>query len=132
MTMQPVLGGRGDAGAVTAAEIASQPKLWPKAVEAGMAATALQERMASGTTLYMGCGSTAHLARALAFTHRQSLPTFAWAEAASEVWLASGEATTRAQTVVAVSRSGETTETIKACRRPDAPRGVSAYVQLQG
>ncbi len=119
---------RGEPGAVTAAEIASQPRLWPKAVETGMAAARLQERLAAGTTLYTGCGSTAHLARALAFAHRQSLPTGAWAEAASEVWLAVGADALWAETVVAISRSGETTETIQACLR--AKRAGSAVIAV--
>ena len=104
-------------GSITAAEIASQPRLWPQAVRVGAAAGPLQQHMASGPTLYTGCGSTAHLAQALAFAHRQTLPTFAWAEAASEVWLASDPQAPRARTVVAISRSGETTETIEACLR---------------
>ena len=107
----------GGRGAVTASEIASQPQIWPKAIAVGMAATRLQQRLRVGTTLYTGCGSTAHLAATLAVSHRQCLPTFAWAETASEVWLASHATPLRAETVVAVSRSGETTETIEACRR---------------
>ncbi len=104
-------------GSATSAEIASQPGLWPSAVEVGVSATALQHELTRGPTLYTGCGSTAHLARALAFSHRRNLPTFAWAEAASEVWLATDPQSPRARTVVAVSRSGETTETIEACLR---------------
>ena len=104
-------------GSATSAEIASQPSLWPRAVETGVDATALQHALTGGPTLYIGCGSTAHLARALAFAHRRTLPTFAWAEAASEVWLASDPQSPRASTVVAISRSGETTETVEACRR---------------
>jgi len=82
-----------------------------------MAATSLQQCLASGPTLYIGCGSTAHLAQVLAFAHRRTLPTFAWAEAASEVWLAPDPQAPRAETVVAISRSGETTETLEACLR---------------
>ncbi|MDE0131010.1 MAG: SIS domain-containing protein [bacterium] len=104
-------------GSSTSAEIASQPSLWPQAVEAGMSATALQHELTRGPTLYIGCGSSAHLARTLAYAHRQRLPTFAWAEAASEVWLAPDPQSPRAHTVVAISRSGETTETIEAARR---------------
>lgn len=104
-------------GDVTAAEIASQPQLWPKAVAAGTAAVSLQERLLSGTTLYTGCGSTGHLARTLAFAHRQCLSTLAWAETASEIWLAPDVDAAQPRTVVAVSRSGETTETIRACQR---------------
>ena len=104
-------------GAATSAEIASQPSLWPRAVNAGVSATALQQELTRGPTLYIGCGSTAHLARTLAFAHRQRLPTFAWAETASEVWLSPDPRSLRARTVVAISRSGETTETIEACRR---------------
>jgi glucosamine--fructose-6-phosphate aminotransferase (isomerizing) len=104
-------------GAVTAAEIGSQPQLWPKAAEIGVSASVLQERLVAGTTLYTGCGSTAHLARTLAFAHRQSLPTFAWSEVASEIWLAGDANRSVAETVVAISRSGETTETIQACLR---------------
>ena len=106
-----------DRGAVTTAEIASQPQVWPEAIAAGMAATQLQESLRAGATLYTGCGSTAHLAATLAASHRQNLPTLAWAETAAEVWLAPDAAPRRAETVVAVSRSGETTETIEACLR---------------
>ena len=117
----------GDRGAVTAAEIASQPQIWPKAIAAGMAAARLQARLTAGATLYTGCGSTAHLAAALAASHRQSLPTFAWAETASEVWLAPHATSLRAKTMVAVSRSGETTETIEACRRAQRS-GAAVFV----
>ena len=114
---EDVAGARADPGSVTAGEIASQPEMWPRAVKAGAAATWLHERLASGVTLYTGCGSAAHLARALAFAHRQNLHTVAWAEAASEVWLAPGSGGPPANTVVAISRSGATSETIHACLR---------------
>ena len=107
----------GGPGAITASEIASQPQIWPKAIATGMASAGLQERLRAGPTLYTGCGSTAHLAATLAVSHRQNLPTFAWAATAAEVWLAPNTAPLRADTVVAVSRSGETTETIEACLR---------------
>ena len=117
MTTEEARAASRNAGAATSTEIASQPSLWPQAVKVGVAATRLQHGLTSGPTLYTGCGSTAHLARALAFNHRRTLPTFAWAEAASEVWLASDPQAPRAKTVVAISRSGETTETIEACLR---------------
>lgn len=104
-------------GSVTAQEIASQPEIWPRAVKSGSAATCLQKQLVSGVTLYTGCGSTAHLARALALAHRQTLSRAAWAEAASEVWLAPGSEGPPADTIVALSRSGETSETIHACQR---------------
>lgn len=105
------------AGSATEAEIASQPALWPRAVDAGKSAIVLQQRLRAGTTAYIGCGSTAHLARALAVSHRRSLPTPAWGAAASEVWLASSLDALHVDTMVAVSRSGETTETVEACKR---------------
>jgi glucosamine--fructose-6-phosphate aminotransferase (isomerizing) len=86
-------------------------------VKAGAAAAWLHERIASGVTLYTGCGSTAHLAHALAFAHRQRLHRAAWAEAASELWLAPGSEGPPADMIVAISRSGETSETIHACLR---------------
>ena len=104
-------------GAATAAEIASQPQLWPKAVATGTAAGSLQQRLGAGTTVYTGCGSTGHLAQVLAYAHRRLLPTFAWSAVASELWLAAPGDALGAEVVVAVSRSGETTETIQACRR---------------
>ena len=120
MTSREDLGPRSGAGARTAAEIFSQPQIWPKAVAVGAAAIELQQCLAAGPALYTGCGSTGHLARALAINHRQSLPTFAWAETASEFWLNSIPDAPWPQTVVAVSRSGETTETIKACKRAES------------
>ncbi len=104
-------------GAATAAEIASQPQLWPKAVATGTAAGSLRRHLGAGTTVYTGCGSTGHLAQVLACTHRRLLPSFAWSAVASELWLAAPGEALGAGTVVAVSRSGETTETIEACRR---------------
>lgn len=104
-------------GAFTAAEIASQPQLWPKAVAAGSAARSLQQLLRAGTTAYTGCGSTGHLAQVLACAHRRLLPTFAWSAVASELWLAAPGNALGADTLVAVSRSGETTETILACQR---------------
>ena len=117
MTGSQTQGTNRGAGTATATEIASQPGLWPRAVKAGVDAYPLHRRLTGGPVLYTGCGSTAHLAAALAFAHRQTLSTPAWAEVASEVWLASDPQAPRAETVVAISRSGETTETIEACRR---------------
>lgn len=119
MTVSDALAAAQGAGAATAAEIASQPQLWPEAVDAGLAASELQQRLIAGTTIYTGCGSTAHLARALAVNHLRTLSTFAWAEVASEFWLSSSSHSPRPQTMVAVSRSGETTETIEACKRAE-------------
>lgn len=131
-TVQP---DAGLAGAVTAAEIASQPALWTGAVEIGIAAMPMQQHLLRGTTLYTGCGSTAHLASALAVAHRQVLPTFAWAQPASEVWLDGASDALRAETVVAVSRSGETTETIEACaaasRMGSALIGITTHPDSQ-
>ena len=103
-------------GSNTRAEIVSQPELWPVAVGEGVAAEQLHRFLVSGSCLYIGCGSSAHLAEALAYRHRSSLSTAGWAQAASEFWLAPPSLHSRPDTVVAISRSGETTETIEACR----------------
>lgn len=121
----------GGASSRTAAEITSQPSLWPRALEAGATATRFQERLAAGTTLYVGCGSTAHLARALALAHRQTLATPAWGEAASEVWLTSSALAWCADTVVAVSRSGQTTETIEAAKRASSAGAALVCISTQ-
>ena len=103
-------------GSITRAEIASQPELWPVAVGEGVGAEQFQRLLVAGSCLYTGCGSTAHLAEALAYRHRNSLGTAGWAQAASELWLAPPSLHLRTDTVVAISRSGETSETIEACR----------------
>ena len=117
-----------DAGACTEAEINSQPELWQHALDAGLAAAELQQCLGAGPALYIGCGSTGHLARALAINHRRSLPTFAWSETGSEFWLNSNPDAPRPQTVVAVSRSGETTETIEACKQAQRAGSTLAAV----
>lgn len=121
-------------GSRTAAEIASQPQLWPKAVAAGSAAASLQRHLRAATTVYTGCGSTGHLAQVLAHAHRRLLPTLAWSAVASELWLATPGEPLAAEIVVAMSRSAETTETIRAARRAkqDGARIVAVTTNPDG
>lgn len=106
-------------GAATRAEIWSQPEVWPLALTAG-ATWPADGALHDGPVLYIGCGSTAHLAEVLAAHHRAVLGSFAWAEPSAALWHRTGTFTTRPAVVVAISRSGETTETVEACRRARA------------
>ncbi len=99
-------------------EIISQPASWAEALEAGRAAVARLERLwreaAADTILFTGCGSTYYLALAAAAMAREA-GLAARALPASEIWLFPPLAGDLSRTLlVAVSRSGETSETVHA------------------
>lgn len=100
-------------------EILSQPEVWPEALEVGQAAMprvrALWEGSQPGGLLFTGCGSTYYLSLTAAALARGA-GLKASAMPASEVWLL-GEEVLPVQSrvwLVAVSRSGETSETLGA------------------
>ncbi|MHB1294718.1 MAG: SIS domain-containing protein [Anaerolineae bacterium] len=106
-------------GAHTYQEILSQPDAWAEAIAVGSSAwDALQtlwSRSGRGELLFTGCGSTYYLSLAAAAMARGAgLP--ARAAPASEIWLyPEHTAPNLAHNVlVAVSRSGETSETLRA------------------
>jgi glucosamine--fructose-6-phosphate aminotransferase (isomerizing) len=108
-------------GHYTHQEILSQPEAWRAALEvlSGQAG-ALQDFYRRGqydTVLFTGCGSTYYLAVAAATLLQEVAGIEARGLPASEIWLYPNSAysTQRRTLLVAVSRSGETTETIQAC-----------------
>jgi fructoselysine-6-P-deglycase FrlB-like protein len=105
--------------ALTAAEIASQPELWPRAAElAGQAADVLP---AQGVrTCVVGCGTSLFIAQAWAALRERAGHGQTDAFAASE--LPDGR---RYDVLVAISRSGSTSEVLHALGRDLAERTVA-------
>jgi len=105
-------------GQHTLREILSQPEAWAEALEVGRAAAAMQTLptpASPSAILFTGCGSTYYLSLAAAALARQR----GWAASAapgSEVWLFTDTVMPQPDRtlLVAISRSGETTETINA------------------
>ena len=102
-------------------EIVSQPQAWRATLEtfaAGrVALESFLERADFDQLLVVGCGSTHYLAQAAAaiLTHRARVPARAFP--ASELWLFSDLALARQPLLLAISRSGTTTETLWAVER---------------
>lgn len=117
------------AGAFTRQEILSQPAAWSAALEMlSPQAVALREFYAHGdygSVYFTGCGSTYYLAMTAAATFQELTGVVARGLPASEIWLYPGAIPRRhgKALLVAISRSGETTETLRAC---DAFRGHHA------
>jgi glucosamine--fructose-6-phosphate aminotransferase (isomerizing) len=109
-----------DRGFYTRREIFSQPEAWAAALE-GLNADR-QAILALGAghydqILYTGCGSTYYLALASAALTQELTGRTCRAFPASELWLYPGSAYAPGRTLlVAVSRSGETTESLHACQ----------------
>ena len=109
-------------------EIISQPEIWAEALAVGAANAdklkTLWQRSRATELLFTGCGSTYYLSLAAAALAR-ALGLPAWAAPASEIWLfprlAAGRTSRRL--LIAVSRSGETSETIRA---------IDAFRQIGG
>ena len=105
----------------TRSEILSQPEAWSAALEALRAQVdSLRHLYRAGrydTLLFTGCGSTYYLALAAAAQVQAATCVPACGLPASEVWLNQGAACALKGKVllVAISRSGETTETLRAC-----------------
>jgi glutamine---fructose-6-phosphate transaminase (isomerizing) len=106
-------------GKHTYGEIVSQPASWAEALRTGQAAAAQAQELwresAASELLFTGCGSTYYLSLAAAALARaRGLP--ARAAPASEIWLMPGAVSPSIERclLVTVSRSGETTETVKA------------------
>lgn len=120
-------------GTFTRQEILSQPEAWAAALEtlsaARRSALDLDPARRYGQILFTGCGSTYYLSLAAAALTQELTGLTCRAFPASELWLypASSVGRTDSPTyrgtgspthktlLVAVSRSGETTETLRAC-----------------
>jgi glucosamine--fructose-6-phosphate aminotransferase (isomerizing) len=104
----------------TLAEILSQPEAWSSALDTLQSQTtalrSLYREAACETVIFTGCGSTYYLALAAAALMQEQTGVYSRALPASEIWLypRSSYRTDRRTLLVAVSRSGETTETLRA------------------
>ncbi len=124
-------------GQHTQREIFSQPAAWETAI-AHMEAEAesLRRFFRDGqyeSVIFTGCGSTYYLSIAGAALFQQLGVAEARALPASEIWLypQAAYATSRRTLLIAVSRSGETTETLRAVESfPRAPTGRRPHALL--
>ncbi|MCL4830532.1 MAG: SIS domain-containing protein [Caldilinea sp.] len=111
-----------NAGFHTREEIYSQPEAW-RGVLAVLDAEAdsLRTFLASGAyeqVVFIGCGSTYYLSMAAAAVLQRVVGVPAIGLPASEAWLnPTAIPPARRTLLIAVSRSGETTETLRACER---------------
>jgi glucosamine--fructose-6-phosphate aminotransferase (isomerizing) len=102
-------------------EIISQPQTWRATLEAFVADQTMLKgffnRVDFARILVIGCGSTHYLAQvaAAALTHYAGIPARAFPS--SELWLFPSTVPTDRALLLAVSRSGTTTETLRAVER---------------
>lgn len=107
---------------LTKAEILTQPKAWAETIasldDAAGELRAVWERDRPDTVVFTGCGSTYYVAMLAAAALRQGCGADARAVPASELLLYPGMSLPQRGRVmlVAVSRSGSTSETVRACR----------------
>jgi glutamine---fructose-6-phosphate transaminase (isomerizing) len=107
-------------GSYTRGEIFSQPEAWEKTLKylTGLSGEikALLDEGQFQSVLFTGCGSTYYLALAAAAICQQVAKIPARGLPASEIWLYPDSAYLQSQKtlLVAISRSGETTETLRA------------------
>jgi glucosamine--fructose-6-phosphate aminotransferase (isomerizing) len=107
-------------GVYTRSEIFSQPAAWSAALDllAGYRQSILDidPALRFNQMIYTGCGSTYYLALAAAALTQEMTGLPARAFPASELWLSPRSSYVDGKTLlIAISRSGETTETLHAC-----------------
>jgi glucosamine--fructose-6-phosphate aminotransferase (isomerizing) len=106
---------------VTQTELLSQPEVWPKALQDvesdAVFGEALNRTRSRKTWLFVGCGTSYYLAEAAASSWRLQTGQQAFAAPASELMLFPDEALLRTPDLqaVVISRSGETSEAVRAC-----------------
>lgn len=107
------------AGEHTLEEILSQPEAWQAAlnvIKAHRSELAFLRQPGFEEVVFTGCGSTYYLSLAAAALFQSLTGLTARGLPASEIWLHPSTClSTRKTLLVAVSRSGETTETLSAC-----------------
>ncbi len=105
-------------GTHTYQEILSQPSAWTEVLSVMAGISNLPDAGSYEQVLFTGCGSTYYLSQAAADLYIEVTGKLARALPASELWLNPRMAYPQnARTLlVAVSRSGETSETIRACQ----------------
>jgi len=115
-------------GKYTEQEIMSQPQAWTEAIKVLQSLQDETERFLKKTNynqvLFTGCGSTYYLSLAAAALYQQLTGRIARGVPASELWLNPDNyyPPDTETLLVAVSRSGETTETLNACEAFKADR----------
>jgi glucosamine--fructose-6-phosphate aminotransferase (isomerizing) len=98
-------------------EIKSQPEAWAQALEV-INASRVPQPADYDQVIFIGCGSTYYLALAAAALYQELTSCAARAIPASELLLNSNTVLTNQRTLlVAASRSGKTTETVKAVEK---------------
>lgn len=100
-------------------EIQSQPEAWEAALRKlhEYSVDPAAQKPAEGEVIFTGCGSTYYLALSAAAVTQALTGLRSRALPASELWLNPASSYPQGKTtLVAVSRSGETTETLNACR----------------
>jgi glutamine---fructose-6-phosphate transaminase (isomerizing) len=107
-------------GQYTYAEILSQPEVWANSLETFQTQIEQIRSLAKSepfdSIVFTGCGSTYYLAIAAAAVFQELSGIPARGLPASEIWLYPRNTVSCGHTLlVAVSRSGETTETLRAC-----------------
>jgi glutamine---fructose-6-phosphate transaminase (isomerizing) len=125
-------------GHFTRQEILSQPEAWSAALkvlgETRRSILDLQHRNRFENIIFTGCGSTYYLSLAIAALTQEltGLPSRAFP--ASELWFYPRSSYVAGKTLlVAVSRSGETTETLHACQTfLDGKRGSLLTLSCSG
>lgn len=109
-------------GYFTRSEIYSQPRIWAESLARIRAKSIFIDRQLSkhkfDHILFTGCGSTYYLALSLSAFAQELTGVPARASPASEIWLnqASAYSMRHRHLLVAVSRSGQTTETLQAVK----------------
>lgn len=110
----------------TRREILSQPEAWSAALDVLAAGRPSIQALVGrdyDQILYTGCGSTYYLALAAAALTQELTGRTCRAFPASELWLYAGSSYGSGKNLlVAVSRSGETSETLRACEAFQAER----------
>ncbi len=125
-------------GLYTWQEIISQPQVWRRTLQRFAddrpKLESFLKDLAPSSILVIGCGSTHYLAQSAAalLSHHTGIP--ASASPSSEIWLFGDPPSTGQTLLLAVSRSGATTETVRAAERFRAARGgpvltVTCYPQ---
>src|SRR5512135_1469209 len=103
-------------------EIKSQTRAWAQALEL-VSRTPLPQAEDYGQVIFTGCGSTYYLSLAAAALYQELSGRTARAAPGGELWLNPQTFLSQEKTLlVAVSRSGTTTETLRAVERFQARR----------
>jgi glutamine---fructose-6-phosphate transaminase (isomerizing) len=110
-------------GKYTREEILSQPEVWQSAIDTlKQQATVIRDfwRMKKEQqVIFTGCGSTYYLSKAAASLFQQVTGVAACGVPASELWLSptANYLRDKETILIAISRSGETSETLRACEQ---------------